>query len=82
MDVGKLPADVLERLLKETGTSDPRVLLGPRVGADAAVIDMGDTVLVAKSDPVTFAADRIGWYAVQVNANAEPVRPAPLVHRA
>ena len=69
MDVGKLPADVLERLLKETGTSDPRVLLGPRVGADAAVIDMGDTVLVAKSDPVTFAADRIGWYAVQVNAN-------------
>jgi hydrogenase maturation factor len=39
------------------------------VGADAAVLDMGDRVLVAKSDPVTFAADRIGWYAVQVNAN-------------
>jgi hydrogenase maturation factor len=48
---------------------DSRVLLGPRVGADAAVIDMGDKVLVAKSDPVTFAIDRIGWYTVQVNAN-------------
>ena len=69
MDVGKLPADLLSKLLNATAISDPRVLLGPRVGADAAVIDMGDTVLVAKSDPVTFAADRIGWYAVQVNAN-------------
>ena len=69
MDVGKLPADLLNKLLNATAISDPRVLLGPRVGADAAVIDMGDTVLVAKSDPVTFAADRIGWYAVQVNAN-------------
>jgi len=30
---------------------------------------MGDRVLIAKSDPVTFAADRVGWYVVQVNAN-------------
>ena len=30
---------------------------------------MGDRLLIAKADPVTFAADRIGWYAVQVNAN-------------
>ena len=69
MDVGKLPANLLSELLNTTDISDPRVLLGPRIGADAAAIDMGDTVLVAKSDPVTFATDRIGWYAVQVNAN-------------
>ena len=69
MDVGKLPAHLLQKLLSTASSPDPRVLLGPRVGADAAVIDMGDTVLVAKSDPVTFAAERIGWYAVQVNAN-------------
>ncbi len=69
MDVGKLPADLLSKLLNATAISDPRVLLGPLVGADAAAIDMGDTVLVAKSDPVTFATDRIGWYSVQVNAN-------------
>jgi hydrogenase maturation factor len=30
---------------------------------------MGDRVLVVTTDPVTFAADRIGWHAVQVNAN-------------
>ena len=26
-------------------------------------------LLVAKSDPITFATDRIGWYTVHVNAN-------------
>ena len=36
---------------------------------DCAVIEMDDTLLVLKSDPITFAARDIGWYAVQVNAN-------------
>jgi hydrogenase maturation factor len=48
---------------------DPRVIVGPRVGEDAAVIDFGDRYLVAKTDPVTFATDLIGWYTVNVNAN-------------
>jgi hydrogenase maturation factor len=39
------------------------------VGEDAAVIDMGDRYLVAKTDPITFAADRIGWYLVNINVN-------------
>ena len=69
VDIGKFPPQLLERLLAKSGISDRRVLLGPKVGEDAAVIDMGDRLLVAKSDPVTFAADSIGWYAVQVNAN-------------
>ena len=69
MDIGKFPPQLLERLLAKEGVSDPRVLLGPKVGEDAAVIDMGDRLLVAKSDPVTFATDAIGWYSVQVNAN-------------
>jgi hydrogenase maturation factor len=30
---------------------------------------LGDRLLVLKSDPITFAVDQIGWYAVQVNAN-------------
>jgi hydrogenase maturation factor len=48
---------------------DPRIVLGPGVGRDAAVIDVGDHYLVAKTDPITFASDEIGWYAVHVNAN-------------
>lgn len=67
---GKLPPDVLASLLSRVPHHDPRVLFGPGVGRDAAVIDIGGgRVLVAKTDPVTFAADDIGWYAVNVNAN-------------
>ena len=69
MDIGKFPPSLLEKLLQNIGVSDPRVILGPGVGEDAAVLDLGDTLLVAKSDPITFATDSIGWYAVQVNAN-------------
>jgi len=69
LDIGKFPPSLLEKLLRKTGVSDPRVVLGPGVGEDAAVLDLGETLLVAKSDPITFATDRIGWYAVQVNAN-------------
>ena len=67
--LGKLPADVLARLLAACAPSDPRVIVGPGIGLDAAVIDLGDRLLVAKTDPITFATDSIGWYAVQVNAN-------------
>ena len=69
MDIGKFPPQLLARLLDKSRVNDPRVLLGPKVGEDAAVIDLGDRLLVAKSDPITFATDAIGWYAVQVNAN-------------
>lgn len=65
---GKLPARLLERLLARL-EGHPRLAQGPRVGVDAAVIEMGDRLLVAKSDPVTFVEERIGWYAVHVNAN-------------
>jgi hydrogenase maturation factor len=70
LPVGKLPPDQLARLLRQIATRDPSVLLGPGIGRDCAVTDLGgDQLLVAKSDPITFATDEIGWYAVQVNAN-------------
>jgi hydrogenase maturation factor len=43
--------------------------VGPRCGVDAAVVAVGRHRVILKSDPVTFTASRIGWYAVQVNAN-------------
>lgn len=68
--IGKLPAAELERLLSRYArTTDPRVLVGPGIGRDAAAIAFGSTALVAKTDPITFATDRIGWYAVHINAN-------------
>lgn len=68
-DVGKLPMEFLQSLLARYGGQDERIVVGPRVGEDAAVLDMGDRYLVAKSDPITFATDEIGWYVVHVNAN-------------
>jgi hydrogenase expression/formation protein HypE len=70
LPLGKLPPDRLAQLLRQIAAHDSSVLLGPGVGRDCAVIDFsGDQLLVAKSDPITFATDEIGWYAVQVNAN-------------
>jgi hydrogenase expression/formation protein HypE len=67
--VGKLPTELLGRLLDRYRLEDQRVVLGARIGEDAAVLDMGDKYLVAKTDPITFATDQIGWYAVHVNTN-------------
>jgi len=67
--VGKLPANLLIDLLHRYTSPDERIVLGPGIGEDATIINMGDRYLVAKTDPVTFATDQIGWYAVHVNAN-------------
>lgn len=67
--VGKLPMEVLQALLEHCRKTDPRLIAGPAVGEDVAVIDMGDRYIVVKTDPITFASDQIGWYAVHVNAN-------------
>ncbi len=65
---GKLDYQLLRRLLSDLRPSE-RIIVGPKIGEDAAVIDMGDRYLVAATDPITFATDLIGWYSVHVNAN-------------
>jgi hydrogenase maturation factor len=68
-ETGKLPLEYLHALLTRYTQTDDRLVAGPRVGEDVAVIDMGDRYMVVKTDPITFATDQIGWYAVHVNAN-------------
>ena len=69
LPVGKLKIDFLQSLLSQIDVSDKRVVIGPRIGEDATVIDFGEKYLVAKTDPITFATDHIGWYLVCVNSN-------------
>ena len=77
LPLGKLNFDILERLLeKYPGVLDERLVVGPKVGEDAAVIDFPDRYLIAKTDPITFAIDEIGWYAVHINANDIAIRGA------
>jgi len=71
--IGKLKHKFLLKMLKNfvssTHLKDDRVIMGSSIGEDAAVIDMGHNYLVAKTDPITFATDAIGYYAVNVNVN-------------
>jgi len=66
---GKLPHAVLVEMLQNYTHHPSRLVVPPGLGEDAAVIEFGDRYLVAKTDPITFATDAIGWYAVHVNAN-------------
>jgi HAD superfamily hydrolase (TIGR01549 family) len=67
---GKLPNDILEEFLGRFDFQDMSVLISKGVGEDAAALDIDhEEVLVLKSDPITFATDAIGHYAVIVNAN-------------
>ena len=71
LKAGKLPASLLKSLLQGMAAG-PEVLLAGAVGIDAAVINFApgsDRYLVAKTDPITFATNRVGNYAVHVNAN-------------
>jgi hydrogenase maturation factor len=44
-------------------------VIGPGVGHDAAALAIGDHVLVAKTDPITFASIDAASYLVEINAN-------------
>src|SRR5690606_8498239 len=66
---GKLPGELLSRLLRRYVRPHPSVLIGPEVGADAAAIEVSSSVIVVKSDPITFPTPNIGAYLVNVNAN-------------
>lgn len=66
---GKLPGDLLGRLLRQYAVPDDRVLIGPGVGRDCAAIRFGDKALVVKSDPITFPAEHPAHHLIHVNAN-------------
>ena len=68
LPVGKLKHDFLKELLP-THDRSAGLVVGPQLGEDAAVIELGDNYLVATSDPITFATEDIGWYVVCVNSN-------------
>jgi len=68
LPTGKLPPALLRDLLASLPQAD-EVVLGPGIGRDVAVVELEGHRLALKSDPITFATDEIGWYAVHVNAN-------------
>jgi len=59
----------MTRLLGRLPGPGREVKVAPGLGEDAAAIRIGSRTLVWATDPVSLASDRIGWYAVQINAN-------------
>ena len=66
---GKIPVELLARLLAAMGSVPAEVRLGPAPGEDACVIEVGGGALVAATDPITLTTDDLGRFAVAVNAN-------------
>ncbi|MCW4014145.1 MAG: AIR synthase related protein, partial [Candidatus Bathyarchaeota archaeon] len=77
LPTGKIPKELLTKYVFSClGTPNSRVLKGPLIGEDAAVIDLGEKVLIAKANPITGAEEKIGWLAVHINANDVAARGA------
>ena len=77
--IGKLETSILMNLLKKYTILDPQVVIGPGIGEDAAVIDLGagaDDLWVVTTDPITFTTEEIGYYGVVVNLNDIATRGA------
>src|SRR6056297_467006 len=69
LKTGKIDPELLGKLLDRYTFSGNRVAIGAGIGEDAAAIEIGDGYLLAKTDPITHVTDRIGYYAVHINAN-------------
>ncbi len=81
--MGKFPHEFLKRFF--TDHDDERIIVGPRYGEDAAVLDFGEEYLIVHPDPISGAVKHIGWLSVHIPANdiavtgAEPRWALPTV---
>jgi hydrogenase maturation factor len=66
---GKLPYNQLKEILSKLSREDKSVILGPAIGEDAALVDLGESILVVHADPITGAEKDIGWLSIHVAAN-------------
>jgi len=71
---GKVPWELVAELV--AGELPPEVKLGPGVGEDAALVEIGGETWAVASDPVSFTSSEAGRLAVIVNANDVAVRGA------
>lgn len=80
MEIGKLPNDVLEKIvLSNIKNKRKEVLVRAAVGEDSAIIDFSNDLCVISTDPITGATKGIGKLAIHISCNdvstsgAEPI---------
>ncbi|HHU91362.1 MAG TPA: AIR synthase [Clostridiaceae bacterium] len=80
MEIGKIPNNILEKLLFQF--SEPlrkEVLTKPGIGEDCAAINFEDDICVVTTDPITGADDEVGILGIHIACNdlassgAEPI---------
>ncbi|WXR62226.1 AIR synthase family protein [Peptostreptococcaceae bacterium AGR-M142] len=79
MQLGKLSAKQLnDFIFSKLNIKNKEVILGPKVGEDCSVLDLGDNLCVMSTDPITGASKDIGKLAININVNdiaSNGVRP-------
>ncbi|MEM2982302.1 MAG: AIR synthase family protein [Candidatus Bathyarchaeia archaeon] len=77
LPVGKVPVSSLRKIVfRNLGIPDSRLLVGPGIGEDAAVVKTGGRLIILSTDPVTGALKNLGWLSVHINANDVATRGA------
>jgi len=67
---GKLPPHLLrDVILNKHGQKRTEVIVPAALGEDSAVVDLQGDYLVISSDPITGAANDIGWFGVHISCN-------------
>src|SRR5260370_15603636 len=68
--IGKIPPSSMVRAVySHGGNRTSRLVLGPGIGRDTAVVRLGKKLVVLTADPVTGATKHIGEHSVHINAN-------------
>ena len=70
LPLGKTPPKILERtVFKGLGLRRSDVLVSASEGEDAAIVRIGDKLLVLHCDPISGAHNNIGWVAMNIATN-------------
>ncbi len=80
MEIGKLPNKLLkEIILDKIKNRREEVILSSGIGEDCGALNLGDSICVVSSDPITGAENNIGTLAINISCNdiaasgAEPI---------
>ena len=70
MKIGKLPNDVLEKIvISNIKNKRKEVLVRAGIGEDSAVVDFGGQLCVISTDPITGATKNVGSLAIHISCN-------------
>jgi hydrogenase expression/formation protein HypE len=72
--IGKITDEIFRTVIKpRLGAKRPEVAIGPELGVDVGIVELGDYALAMTSDPVfvvpAYGFDRSAWFAIHILAS-------------